>query len=330
MKKGDSRPEKKFPGKIKSDLYIYSERSNPDRLAAIRKRKYLRALFTELPAAKLGNSWTLPFFFNTVFIMETNIQIFENGNLGMVRVIDVNGEPMFVGSDAATLLGYTNPQKAIRDHVDEEDKLTERIVLSGQAREVVVINESGFYSLVLSSKLPTAKAAKRWVTSEVLPAIRKTGGYMITKAEDTPEEIMARALLVAQDTMKRKEARIHQLKETAAIQDQQIKVAAPKVEYHDTVLMSTDTYTTNQIAKELGISAVTLNKKLKAHGIQYSQSGQWLLYAKYQSKGFTKTHTYTFTHATTGQPGTTMRTVWTEAGRKFIHGLLKIPESIDK
>lgn len=260
--------------------------------------------------------------------METNIQVFENGNLGMVRVIDVNGEPMFVGSDAATLLGYTNPQKAIRDHVDEEDKLTERIVLSGQAREVVVINESGFYSLVLSSKLPTAKAAKRWVTSEVLPAIRRTGGYIVEKAEDTPEEIMARALLVAQDTMKRKEARIHQLEEVTAIQDQQIKVAAPKVEYHDTVLMSTDTYTTNQIAKELGISAVTLNKKLKAHGIQYSQSGQWLLYAKYQNKGYTKTHTYTFTHVTTGQPGTTMRTVWTEEGRKFIHGMLKKTETV--
>lgn len=245
---------------------------------------------------------------------------------------------MFVARDIAAMLGYNEPHKAIPRHckggikhpIGVETGKKADGASAMQMVDVLFIPESDVYRLVMRSKLPEAEQFQDWVCEEVLPAIRKTGGYMITKAEDTPEEIMARALLVAQDTMKRKEARIHQLEETAAIQDQQIKVAAPKVEYHDTVLMSADTYTTNQIAKELGISAVTLNKKLKAHGIQYSQSGQWLLYAKYQSKGFTKTHTYTFTHATTGQPGTTMRTVWTEAGRKFIHGLLKMPESIDK
>lgn len=140
--------------------------------------------------------------------METKIQVFENGNLGMVRVIEVKGEPMFVGADAATLLGYQNTRDAIAKHVDEEDKATVAIHDGSQNRNVVVINESGFYSLVLSSKLPTAKAAKRWVTSEVLPAIRKTGGYMVAKVDETPEEIMARALLVAQDTMRRKDERI--------------------------------------------------------------------------------------------------------------------------
>lgn len=111
--------------------------------------------------------------------MENNIKIFENPDFGKVRVVDIKGEPWFVGKDVAAVLGYTNERKSIRDHVDDEDKLTERIVTSGQGRDVTVINESGLYSLILSSKLPKAKEFKRWVTSEVLPSIRKTGGYTL-------------------------------------------------------------------------------------------------------------------------------------------------------
>lgn len=262
--------------------------------------------------------------------METNIQIFQQTEL-LGKEITVYGDtenPLFLARDVAEWIEYDMDSiNKMSQLVDEDEKLTGTIFRSGQNRQATFLTENGLYEVFMQSRKPIAKQFKKGI-KEILRTIRRTGGYMITKAEDTPEEIMARALLVAQDTMKRKEARIHQLEETAAIQDQQIKVAAPKVEYHDTVLMSTDTYTTNQIAKELGISAVTLNKKLKAHGIQYSQSGQWLLYAKYQSKGFTKTHTYTFTHVTTGQPGTTMRTVWTEAGRKFIHSLLKKSETV--
>lgn len=105
------------------------------------------------------------------------IKIFESETFGKIRVTEINGEPWLVGKDIANILEYTNTAKAIRDHVDDEDKLTERIVLSGQNREVILINESGLYSLILSSKLPSAKAFKRWVTSEVLPAIRKHGAY---------------------------------------------------------------------------------------------------------------------------------------------------------
>lgn len=105
------------------------------------------------------------------------LKIFENPAFGKVRVVEQGGEPWFVGKDVAEILGYSNTPKAIRDHVDDEDKLTERIVLSGQNREVAIINESGLYSLILSSKMPKAKEFKRWVTSEVIPAIRKTGKY---------------------------------------------------------------------------------------------------------------------------------------------------------
>lgn len=117
---------------------------------------------------------------NTTISGTTQITLFENPDFGQVRTLMIDEEPWFVGKDVASILGYTNTAKAIRDHVDNEDKLTERIVLSGQNREVIFINESGLYSLILSSKLPTAKQFKRWITSEVLPSIRKTGSYGVT------------------------------------------------------------------------------------------------------------------------------------------------------
>lgn len=136
--------------------------------------------------------------------MSKEIQIFKNEEFGQVRTLTINNESYFVGKDVAEILGYSNTPKAIRDHVDDEDKLTERIVLSGQNREATVINESGLYSLILSSKLPNAKKFKRWVTSEVLPSIRKTGGYLGTDNTMTDEEIMAKALMVAQNTINKK------------------------------------------------------------------------------------------------------------------------------
>ena len=103
-------------------------------------------------------------------------EIFNHPEFGNLRCIEIDGEPWFVGKDVTVALKYANPQKAIRDHVDKEDKLTERIVQSGQNRQMWIINESGLYSLILSSKLESAKRFKHWVTSEVLPCIRKTGG----------------------------------------------------------------------------------------------------------------------------------------------------------
>ena len=115
------------------------------------------------------------------------LEIFKNREFGEIRTVTVDGEPWFVAKDIAEILQYTNTQKAIRDHVDEEDKLTERIVLSGQNREVICINESGLYSLIISSKMPGANRFKRWVTSEVLPQIRRTGTY---QKPLTPQEMM--------------------------------------------------------------------------------------------------------------------------------------------
>ena len=121
-----------------------------------------------------------------------NLKVFKNNDFGSVRTIIIDGEPYFVGKDVATILGYTNPQKAIRDHIDKDDKLTERFVQSGQNREMIIINESGLYSLILSSKLATAKKFKRWITHDVIPEIRKTGSYSDIP-KDFPQALRAYA-----------------------------------------------------------------------------------------------------------------------------------------
>lgn len=139
------------------------------------------------------------------------IKIFENVEFGAIRTVEIKNEPWFVGKDVAEVLGYSNTMKAIRDHVKDNHKLAERIVLSGQTREAILIDEAGVYSLIMRSKLPTAEQFQEWVTSEVLPAIRKTGGYINGSESMSDDEIMARALLMAQKTIENNKERISQL-----------------------------------------------------------------------------------------------------------------------
>lgn len=244
-----------------------------------------------------------------------DIQIFKNEEFGEVRTLVVNNEPWFVAKDVATILGYSNPRKAIIDHVDDEDKndgVTIRDSI-GRDQNPTIINESGLYSLILSSKLPTAKKFKKWVTSEVLPSIRKTGGYMVAKNDDTPETIMARAILVAQDTLNRQKQQIASLQAD-------VKKLTPAAEYTQQILLAKNTWNTNVVAKEFGMSARTLNKHLQRLGIQYKQHGVWLLAHRYQDKGYTKTHSYDYINSH-GEACSRMQTEWTETGRKWLHEL---------
>lgn len=162
-----------------------------------------------------------------------------------VRTLLINGEPYLVGSDVAKILGYSNPNKAIRDHVDEEDKLTERFVLSGQNREAIVINESGVYALVFSSKLPDAKRFKRWVTSEVLPQIRKTGSYATPQL--TGEELMAKALIEANSVLAR--------------QSKQLEEQKPKVLFADSVIASKGSILVRELAKLIKQNGYDIGEK---------------------------------------------------------------------
>ena len=266
-----------------------------------------------------------------------DIKIFKNEEFGEVRTLVVNNEPWFVGNDVAKALGYGEGKSlpnAINNHVDKDDKGVTKMMTPGGNQQVTIINESGLYSLILSSKLPTAKKFKHWVTSEVLPAIRNTGGYMISKADDTPELIMARALQIANDTISRHEKELVDAKNKIAMQHdrigtleghlkynmEEVKKLTPDAEYTRKTLSSTTSWNTNIIAKEIGLSAVTLNKRLQGLGIQYKEHGVWVLTSKYQDKGYTKTSTYSFLKQD-GSVGSRIQTEWTEKGRRFIHEL---------
>lgn len=248
------------------------------------------------------------------------IKIFSNELFGEIRTsVTETGDPLFCLADLCGSLNLSNTTVvAKRLDNDEVTKLN----LGSMVGETNFVTESGLYSVILRSNSNRAKPMQKWVTSEVLPAIRKTGGYIVSKPEDTPEIIMARALIVAQDTIARAQQSLMIKDEQLALQERVIIESAPKVEYFEKVLTSTDTCLTNQIAKELGISAITLNERLRQKGIQYKQGGQWLLSAKYQGKGLTKTHTYPFMHRD-GSTGTQMQTVWTEKGRLFIHQVMQ-------
>lgn len=230
-------------------------------------------------------------------------QIF-NFEQNEVRTILVNDEPYFVGKDVAGVLGYSNTKDALSRHVDSEDKTGSRITTSGQSREMTIINESGLYSLILKSKLPNARKFKRWVTSEVLPTIRKTGSYT-----NVPQSF-AQALRLAAD-----------LEEKNQLLEQQIAEYEPKISYLDMILSSTDTVATSQIAADYGMSAIALNKLLNELGVQHKVSGQWILYRKHMNQGYTKSHTSEIPKADGGVK-VVMNTKWTQKGRVFIYNLL--------
>ena len=241
--------------------------------------------------------------------MKNQIQIFKNQEFGAIRTMsNEQGDVMFCAKDVCNALGYGNSREALRKHVEMDD-VTKRDTIDSLGRKqfTAFINESGLYALILSSKLDGAKRFKHWVTGEVLPSIRKQGGYMVVRPDETNEEILARALLIMQ----------------AAVQsrDEEIARLQPKANYADEVLDSVSCITTTQLAKELGMTAQELNRRLCELRIQYWQSGQYMLYAPYARQGFAKsrTHKRVISH---GMVCTEMYLVWTERGREFIHQLL--------
>ena len=243
------------------------------------------------------------------------LQIFKNAELGSVRSTMINGEPYFVGKDVAEILGYKDTSDAMRRHVDDEDKLTRCFTDSGQSREMYVINESGLYSLILSSKLPTAK---RWVTSEVLPAIRRHGLYAVDDMLNNPD-----ALIESLQAYKAERVQRLALEAENAIQKQQLIEMQPKASYYDVVLNSPDLVSITEISKDYGWSAQRMNDYLHTKGVQFKQGGRiWILYQKHAEKGYTSTKTHTYP-ATDGTIHTKVHTYWTQKGRLFIYDLLK-------
>lgn len=255
-------------------------------------------------------------------------------------------EPLFLAKEVASIIGHTNPSKML-DMVDEDERVKifgvieltngykpcESATYNGA--NYLFVTESGLYELLMQSRTEQAKMFKSGV-KEILKTIRKTGGYIATTEEDSPEEIMAKALLVAQATIKRKEERMKQLeaeaeqqREVIELQNTEIKKATPKVDYYDKHLQSVNTQTTTQVAKQIGMESNKLNRKLKELGIQYKQSNQWMLHSPYSSWGLHSVRTQSFTRSD-GSIGTSIYTVWTTKGVRFIIALYENGWNIKK
>lgn len=214
------------------------------------------------------------------------MKIFNNPEFGQVRTVEMDGDAWLVGKDVAEALGYSDAFGALKKHVDEEDKLVCQIDSAGQKRDATVINESGLYSLVLSSRLPTAKKFRRWVTSEVLPSIRRTGGYLAGQEQLSPEELMARALLVAQRTIADREARISSL----TVENQTL---LPKAEYFDELVNRNLLTNFRETAKQLGVPPKRFTGFLLEHKYIYrDKRGKLMPYEDKNSGYFEVKETY--------------------------------------
>ena len=224
-------------------------------------------------------------------------QIFKNAEFGQIRTCMVDGETYFVGKDVASALGYTNTNQALIKHVDEEDKQTSRFEMGGQKYSMTVINESGLYSLILSSKLESARRFKRWVTSEVLPAIRQNGRYELQQQNRV-------------------------LESRNALLEEINREQRPLTEYARTILSSTQTVTITQIAQDYGFSAVRFNELLMRLRIQHKVGGQWILYAPYLNRGYVQSFSSYFVKPD-GEVQVKLHTRWTQGGRLFLYGELK-------
>ncbi|MGY0267791.1 phage antirepressor KilAC domain-containing protein [Limosilactobacillus fermentum] len=257
---------------------------------------------------------------------EITSYVFDGSN---VRTLVIDGQPYFVGKDVAEVLGYANTRDALSKHVDSEDKNTVAIhdgIKRGNPNQTV-INESGLYSLILGSKLPQAKEFKRWVTSDVLPAIRKHGAYM------TNEKI--EEVLLNPDTIIKLATELKTERERRSIAEQRVNELTPKASYYDLVLSNESLVTITQIAKDYGMSGQAMNHKLHDLGVIYKQGNTWLLYSKYQRTGWTHSETIMVDKAD-GTQKAVMHTKWTQKGRLGLyellkrHGILPLIETVDE
>ncbi len=243
-------------------------------------------------------------------------------------------EPLFRAKDVAEVINHNNISHML-SLVDDDEKGVTQFVTPGGNQQVWMLTEGGLYEVLMQSRKPIAKQFKKGV-KQILHEVRTTGGYLATKQDDTPEEIMARALTIAQATLAKREERLKQLEAeteqqqvTIEIQTEEIKKSAPKVSYYDNHLQSVNTQTSTQAAKQIGMDAEKLHKKLKEIGIIYRQSGQWILHAPYSTWGMHSTRTQTYTRSD-GSTGTSVYTVWTTKGVRFIIALYENDWNVKK
>ena len=242
-----------------------------------------------------------------------NLQVFSNPEFGQVRTVVKDGEPWFVAKDVCDALEILNPSDALK-RLDYDERARFNL---GRQGETNMVNEYGLYNLILGSRKPEAKTFKRWITHEVIPSIRKHGGYLTpAKLEEVllnPDTIIQLA-----QNLKAEQERVRMLELETKKQAQIINEMRPKATYYDLVLQSKSAVSISKIAKDYGMSGQALNKLLCELGVQYKQGGVWLLYQKYADKGYTQSKTIALPENVTK-----MHTNWTQKGRLFIYDLLK-------
>ena len=246
------------------------------------------------------------------------LQIFKSPEFGEIRTITKNGEPWFLAADVCRALEIINTTDAVK-RLEEDEKA--RLNLGLRGGDTNMVNEYGLYSLVLASRKPEAKQFKRWITHDVIPAIRKHGGYLtpekVEEALLNPDTIIKLATSLKAEREKNVRLQTENVK-----QRQIIGELKPKADYTDIILNNHGLVTITQIAKDYGMSGRQLNRVMADFGVQYKQSGQWLLYSKYHGCGYTHSQTIDITR-TDGRGDVVMETKWTQKGRLFVYELLK-------
>lgn len=268
--------------------------------------------------------------------MEQAIQIFSNPQFGEIRTAGTADNPMFCLVDVCSAIGIANARN-VKTRLDEDDvRLVDTTDNLGRTQQVTFVTESGLYDVIIRSDNESAKPFRKWVTGEVLPSIRKTGGYIAATNDMTDEEIMAKALLVAKSTIERRDQRIKELETANKQQQAQLEQAScqivemskdidemrPKAEYYDMLLNNKSTVLTTQIAQDYGMTAIAFNKVLSDLGIQRKVAGQWILYTQYIKKGYMQSKPITITRRS-GMKEVKYNSEWTQSGRIFLYDILK-------
>lgn len=246
------------------------------------------------------------------------LQVFQNSEFGEIRTITKDNEPMFCLADICKALEIKNATDVAK-RLDEDERT--RLNL-GRQGETNFITESGLYAVILRSDKPNAKKFRKWVTSEVLPSIRKNGGYIAGQENLSDEELLSKALLVAQNKIAERDKQIKSLETEVVQMDKTISELQPKANYVDMILQSKSTVTVTQIAQDYGMTARKFNQVLKELEIQRKVGNQWILYAKHQGKGYVHSSTFGITKRN-GEQDVAMNTEWTQKGRLFLYEKLK-------
>lgn len=265
--------------------------------------------------------------------MSNDIQIFNNPQFGQIRITGTPENPLFCLLDVCKVLGLKAGH--VRERLDKGVVSTEPLLTSGGIQQLNFVNEDGLYDVILDSRKPEAKAFRKWVTSEVLPTIRKHGAYMtndaIERALTEPDFLIQLATSIKEERSKRlaveavceeQRKQICQLGSQVDDLQSEVSVMKDKVSYLDVILATKNSVLVTQIAQDYGESAILFNRRLNRMGIQYSRGKQWILYGPYKDCGYVTSETYVIKHKD-GHEDVHMNTKWTQKGRRFLYDILK-------